>query len=125
MIRPSKLALCGIFVGALALGASVAQAQMKVNPELAKKGEKVFQKKGCQACHAFGRRLSGPDLKGVTTTRSEDWLRRWLKDPTAMYNDSTAQELIKESKGIKMPNLHLSDDDITALLNYIAQESEK
>ena len=37
---------------------------------LAVKGEALFKAKGCTACHAYGKRLTGPDLKGVTRRRT-------------------------------------------------------
>ena len=88
MIRISKLGLCAVIVGALALSASVAQAQD------AKKGKAIYSSKGCGACHTInkaGAKMAGPDLGGVTQRRSADWLTRWLKDPGAMFgHDSTA-----------------------------------
>jgi mono/diheme cytochrome c family protein len=35
---------------------------------LAKSGEQLFKDKGCSACHAFGAKLSGPDLPESRTT---------------------------------------------------------
>lgn len=119
MIRISKVGLCAIIVGALALSASVAQAQD------AKKGKTVFANKGCGACHAVGKpgsKMAGPDLAGVTQRRSADWLKRWLKDPTAMFGaDSTADAILAAAKNVKMPNMKLGDADIAALIAYLAE----
>lgn len=126
MIRTSKLALIGLV--ALGLGISTAaQAQMAVNADLAKRGKTVFSNKGCGGCHSVGKgRMAGPDLLGVTDRRDGAWLRRWLKETDQMLaNDSTARAMLAEAKGVKMPNLKLTDADIDALLNYIAQETEK
>jgi len=122
MFRISKLALCGFVVGALMVSGSLAQAQMKVDPNLAKRGESIFKGKGCTACHTIGKgKLAGPDLAGVTERRSEDWLRRWLKDPTQMIgSDSIAMAMVTAAKGVKMPNMKLQDSDITALINFFA-----
>jgi len=120
MIRISKLGLCAVIVGALAFGASVAQAQGD-----AKKGKSVYSSKGCGACHAIGKpgtKMAGPDLAGVTQRRSSDWLKRWLKDPTAMFgSDSTADAILAEAKNVKMPNMKLGDADIAALIAYLAE----
>jgi nitrite reductase (NO-forming) len=73
---------------------------MSVDPALAKKGKSVFVNKGCGACHSIGKgKMAGPDLAGVTERRSHDWLKRWLKDPTAMFgNDSIADAMVVESQ---------------------------
>ena len=119
-----KLGLCSIVVGTLALTGSIAQAQG------ASKGADVYKKKGCAACHNISKAgvenpgyggKAGPDLAGVTDRRSRDWLQRWLKDPPAMLqSDSTAMAIMAESKGLKMPNLKLSDSEIEALIDYLA-----
>jgi len=63
---------------------------------------------------------------GVTDRRTPEWLRAWVKAPESMLDsDSTAKALLAEAKGAKMPNLHLNEADIDALLSYLAQESQK
>jgi len=124
MIRISKLALCTLIVGALVFSGSVAHAQMRrVDPNLAKRGKTLFTNRGCYTCHTIGKgRLAGPDLLGVTERRSHDWLKRWLKDPTAMIgSDSIADAMVAEAKNVRMPNLKLSDSDVEALINYLAE----
>ncbi len=128
MIRTSKLAVVGLVALALAGVSSLAQAQgMTVDANLAKRGKTLWQNRGCSGCHSIGKgRMAGPDLLGVTDRRDAAWLRRWLKETDVMLaNDSTAQAMLAEAKGVKMPNMKLSDPDIEALLNYIAQETEK
>jgi cytochrome c551/c552 len=120
MIRISKLGLCTLVVGALALSGSVAHAQD------AKKGKSVYESRGCGACHTIGKgKLAGPDLKGVTDRRSHDWLKRWLHNPADLIgSDSIANALVAEAKNVKMPNLKLSDSDIEAVLAYFADVSK-
>jgi protein SCO1 len=128
MIRISKLGLSGIIVGALALSGSLAQAQMNVDPNLAKKGKAIFTSRGCNACHTVGKngKMAGPDLAGVTERRNHDWLKRWLKNPTEMIgSDSIADAMVVEAKNVKMPNMKLSDSDIDALINYFADNPKK
>ncbi len=88
--------------------------------ELHEKGEALFQSKGCVACHTIGKgKLTGPDLKGVTERRSEEWLTKWLKDPdTMILTDPTAKELLKEFM-VPMPNQGLTDQDVEALIAYL------
>jgi cytochrome c2 len=98
-----------------------------VDPALAKLGKTTFANKGCVTCHSIGQgKRAGPDLLGVTTTRDLTWLKNWLKDPASMLQtDSLAQALLAEAKGVKMPNLKLSEREIDGLLHYIQQESDK
>jgi cbb3-type cytochrome oxidase cytochrome c subunit len=128
MIRPSKLAWYAVALS-LALGSSFAYAQQSgaPDPALAKRGKSVYGSRGCEGCHSIGKgRRAGPDLAGVTERRSEEWLKKWLKDPNAMFDsDSTAKALLAEAKGVKMPNLKLSDSDIDALISYLAEAGKK
>jgi protein SCO1/2 len=127
MTRISKLALAALVGGLMAWG-SVAQAQgVTVDANLAKKGKSIFVNRGCSTCHSIGKGvLAGPDLAGVTTRRDLAWLKSWLKDPAAMLaSDSIAQAMLAEAKGVKMPNVKLQDQEIEALIHYLAQESAK
>ncbi len=130
MIRAS-VGVCGFTAAVLCLSASVVQAQasrISVNPQLAHRGRSLFTGVGCTICHSIGKgkTVAGPDLLGVTDRRSEDWLRRWLRAPETMYDsDSIVKSLIYQANGAKMPNQHLKDADIDALINYLAQETEK
>jgi cytochrome c551/c552 len=128
MIGISKLGLCSVIVGAFALCGSIAQAQMNVDPALAKKGKALFSSKGCNACHSVGKnaKMAGPDLAGVTERRTHDWLKRWLHNPADLIgSDSIADAMVVEAKNVKMPNMKLSDSEIDALLNYFAENPKK
>ncbi|MBI4041506.1 MAG: cytochrome c [Deltaproteobacteria bacterium] len=90
-------------------------------------GKKIFQAKGCNACHTIGQgTLSGPDLKGVLERRSKSWLLSWLKDPDAAFakKDPIAMEMLGKFF-TKMPNLALSDDEIGKVLSYIDETSKE
>jgi protein SCO1/2 len=53
--------------------------------------------------------------------RDTAWLHSFMKDPPAMLaSDPIGQELLKEYKGMKMPNLKLTDDQIDALIHHLA-----
>jgi cytochrome c2 len=128
MIRISKFVQFGLVIGAMTICSSVASAQsVAVDANQAKRGKTLWQNRGCAACHTIGKgRVAGPDLLGVTSRRDTAWLRRWLKNTDEMLaSDSTAQSLLAEANGVKMPNLKLTDADVTALIHYLASESEK
>ena len=128
MIRVSKLALFGLVIGAMAGTSSNARAQgMKVDENLAKRGKMLFVTRSCDGCHGIGRgRRAGPDLLGVTDRRSKAWLERWLKNTEEMIaSDSLAMMMVAEHKGYKMTNPRLGNEEIEALLNFLADESRK
>lgn len=116
------------FVGLawLAPAPSAAQA-VTVDAALAKRGESLFRNRGCEACHTIGKgKRAGPDLQGVTERRDVEWLRRWLKNTNEMLNsDSTAQAMLAEYNGVRMPGQKLSDQDVDALIHYMAREQQK
>jgi mono/diheme cytochrome c family protein len=53
-------------------------------------------------------------------------LHRWLKDTEGMLaSDSTAQAMLEEWKGMRMPGQKLSDQEIDAILAFVDAESAK
>jgi protein SCO1 len=127
MTRTLQLILAAFVAVAISVPASAAaQGSLTVDKNLAKRGKKLYETRGCGSCHAFGKQLSGPDLVGATERRDLDWLKRWLKAPDEMLaSDSLAMAMLDEYKGVKMPNLRLTDADVDALLHYMQQESDK
>jgi len=92
-------------------------------PQSAAAGEALFQQK-CAACHTIGGGdLVGPDLKGVTQEREQDWLVRWITGPDKMLaeKDPTAVELLARYKNVPMPNLGITEADALTLIAYIQQ----
>lgn len=110
-----------------ALAAQEAAAGLTPDPALARKGQSLWNSRGCTGCHSIGHgKRSGPDLAGVLERRDIGWVRRWLKNPPEMMQtDSIAQALLAQFNNTKMPNLRLSDQDIESLLHFIATETEK
>jgi len=112
-------------VGLPAAGAAQGGA-FTVDPSLAAAGKKLFVKHGCGGCHGFGRTNAGPDLKGIEQRRSTEWIHKWMKNTTAMLTtDSIAAQMLRDAKGVKMPQMKVSDSDIDALIHYMAQEGAK
>lgn len=88
----------------------------------AQDGEALF-KNTCGACHTIGKgRLVGPDLSGVTTKRSEEWLLKWVKSSTTFIasGDADAKAIFTEFSSIPMPDVKLSEVEIKAVLTYIS-----
>jgi protein SCO1/2 len=133
MIRRTGLAALGLVLGALLIpDAAAAQepatkSSFSVDEALAKKGKGLWMNRGCAACHSIGKgMMAGPDVAGVTERREVTWLQKWLMNTTEMLaSDPIAQELLKEARGVKMPNLKLSQVEADALIHFMAAESAK
>ena len=120
------------FVGFVAIGlgplaGQQAPCRLPVDTALATRGQSLFSSRACVGCHSIGKgKRVGPDLAGVTERRDLDWLRRWLKNPTAMLaSDSLAKALLVQNNNVAMPAMRLADDEVEALLHYIAREGQK
>lgn len=88
-------------------------------------GEKLF-KQICVACHTVGQgKLIGPDLAGVQQRRSEEWLIRFIRSSQTVIqsSDPVAAALFEEYNKIPMPDNNYSDDQIRAIISYIAENS--
>ena len=82
----------------------------------------TFERK-CSACHTVGRgTLVGPDLEGVTARRPRSWLAAWIASPTALIasGDAEALALVERFKPLRMPDMGLRSDEVTALIDYLA-----
>ncbi len=90
-------------------------------------GERLFRTR-CQSCHTVtGNELPsalGPDLFGVVERRDMKWLLRWLKEPDKMLEekDPIAMELFERYNQLAMPNMRLTLQDATALIDYLNEE---
>jgi cytochrome c oxidase subunit II len=97
------------------------QAADRVAPTgAAAEGERIFTQGQCVNCHAVrgttAAGTTGPDLThfasrttfaGAAFPNTNEEVTRWLRDPPAM------------KAGSKMPNYHLSDDEISKLVAYL------
>jgi protein SCO1 len=96
------------------------------DPVAAESGKKVFSARGCDACHTIGKGdLAGPDLAGLLDRRSTAWIKKWLQDPWNMVEtDPIAKTLFKRYNELRMPDLNLSDKQVSALMHYIALQTK-
>ena len=98
-------------------------APFKVDSKLAAKGKGLFASKTCTACHSIdGTRKIGPTMKGIWARKEKmadgvelyvdrAYFTRSIKEPMAQ---------IVEGYPPAMVQLPVSDDEIEALLHYVA-----
>jgi len=75
-----------------------------------KEGEKLFKAVGCLGCHSvdnFGVSEHGPNLSGIGTKTTPEWIYTWLKDPKHYFEKT------------RMPSLRLSDKEASHLTSYL------
>jgi protein SCO1/2 len=89
------------------------------------KGEYLFKSR-CTACHTIGQGdRVGPDLLNVTLTRDRAWLARYVAAPDQVLaeGDPIAKALFVRYKSVRMPNLSLTAEDVSALIPYMERLS--
>ena len=103
-----------------------AAAVSSANAQDAAAGAAIFKQK-CTACHAIGKVVVGPDLKGVSGRHDEAWLLKWIKNAPALIasGDPAAKEVEKFSPAMMSAFPELSDDDIKGILAYVKAEETK
>ena len=90
-----------------------------VDDAMAAAGGKLFATRGCVACHAYGKKLTGPDLKGVTTRRTSVWMVNQIMSPEVMMRtDPISHGLMVQNKNLQMLNLHLTQSEALSLVEY-------
>ena len=94
------------------------------------KGKSLFNA-NCAACHQLDKKMTGPALRYVETRLSEDegldreWLNAWIRNSSALIKsgDAYANKIYAEYNGSAMTAFpQLSDDDLTNILAYTAQD---
>lgn len=94
------------------------------DPATLAKGKGTFEAKGCGACHKFGDKLVGPDLKGVTERRTPTWIARMIKYPELMTKqDPVAKDLFRTLM-VQMTAQGVPDEEIGPLISYIRSQGK-
>lgn len=110
---------------------------VSVNPNFvvdnakAEMGGQVWRAKACFVCHTVGTmgtsaRGTAPDLGGVVERRDLAWIKQFLTETEKMIeSDPIANSLYEQYNRQKMPNLHLTEEQIENLTHYLQQQTEK
>ncbi len=89
-----------------------------VDAALVEKGKGLFQTKGCSACHAFGKRVTGPDLAGVSQRRTARWIESQILHPDKMTKQDPIARDLYAKFALQMPNQGLTPDEAKAVLEF-------
>ncbi|MGE5262623.1 MAG: c-type cytochrome [Acidobacteriota bacterium] len=121
-VRQGLVLLSSLVFFVLALGHLAEAAPPSQSPG---EGQALFQQK-CVGCHSIGGgKLVGPDLKGVTTRRTTEWLTNWISAPDKVLaaKDPIATQLLAEHNNLAMPNLGLSLDQVASLIAFLGTDT--
>jgi len=77
----------------------------------ASSGEEVF-KSYCWGCHHQTATAFGPSFKDIAQKRKKEEIRAMVSDPNSVYR-------VLGYRRNAMPKLNLSEDNLTAITNYI------
>ena len=92
---------------------------------LATKGEGLFKTKGCTACHAYGKRLTGPDLRGVTRRRTAQWMESQILHPEKMVKEGPISRGLFAEYNLQMANQGLVPEEAAAVVEYFKKLDEE
>jgi len=98
-----------VCIGTTLLVAVVANAG-QCQRTLVDQGKQIVEQKTCRNCHSIagkGASGPGPDLNRVAERRTQNWLRRWLRDPQTI------------KPGTLMPTFGFTDAQIDALVAFL------
>jgi cytochrome c551/c552 len=95
-----------------------------VDEERAEAGEKLFQAKGCSACHTFGKKMSGPDLAGVTTRRTAEWMENQILHPEVMTKTDPISHQLFAEMALQMPNQGLTADEAKSVIEFLKKKNK-
>ena len=90
-------------------------------------GETLFRKI-CTPCHTVGvGNRVGPDLRDVTSRRSNEWLTKFIMSPGKMRRSGDPVALALDTKfpGVKMPEMGLSPNDAKDLIDYLRAATDR
>jgi len=122
--QPAQETQAAAAPAATAAAATLQQPTGPIDQALAKEGEGYFTSRGCASCHKIEAKLIGPALKGITTTRSYDWLIAMMVRPDSMLqNDAEAKKLLAEY-GTPMVNMGATKPEARAIYEYLRQKSQ-
>lgn len=88
-------------------------------------GKSLFQTKGCSACHAFGKKVTGPDLAGVTRRRTSKWIESQILHPDLMVKQDPIARQLFATHALQMPKQGLTPDEAKSVIEYFKHQDHE
>ncbi|HZI53397.1 MAG TPA: PQQ-dependent sugar dehydrogenase [Chitinophagaceae bacterium] len=102
-------------------GTSVDNSSISTDSSIIAAGEASFRK-NCSGCHNFRQDGIGPQLSGITTEISVDWIHGFISDSKKMIEsgDERAVQMFNKYKKAVMPSFAtLKDDEVNAIIAFL------
>lgn len=96
-----------------------------VNAALAASGEKVFQTKGCPVCHGFGKKVTCPDLVGVSMRRTAKWMEEQILHPEIMVKEDRIAAELKTQYVLPMTNQGLTPEEARSVIEFLKRKDRE
>jgi len=93
--------------------------------EQAEAGEKLFSTKGCTACHTHGKKLTGPDLAGVSMRRTAEWMENQILHPDVMTKQDPISHQLFATFALQMPNQGLTPEQTRAVIEFLKHKDQE
>jgi len=99
--------------------------ESEANEAIAEQGKTLFQTKGCSACHTFGKKMSGPDLHGVTMRRTALWMENQILHPEVMTKEDPISHQLLGEMALQMPNQGLTPGQARAVIEFLKHQDHE
>jgi len=96
-----------------------------IDESLVKKGELLFTSKGCTVCHGFGRRITCPDLDGVTMRRTAAWMEHQILHPEVMIKQDSISYRLSKQYPLPMTNQGLKPDEARTVIEFLKHKNRE
>lgn len=94
----------------------------KVDAALVATGEKLFSTKGCVVCHGFGKKVTCPDLVGVSMRRTADWMEHQILHPEIMVKEDPISHELRTHYALPMTNQGVKPEEAKALIEFLKKK---
>ncbi len=101
-------------------GASLSNSAISKDSATIAAGAVAFNQ-NCSGCHNLKQDGIGPQLGGITTKVSADWILHFIKDPKQVITsgDERARELMKQYKVVMPSFASLQDHELNAIIAFL------
>ncbi len=120
--------VCIVLIACLFTGCHAASDKNHINSDSIRivEGMKLFTQH-CNGCHNFRQKDIGPQLNGITTNLSYEWIENFIHNPqhVIQLKDKHADSLYAEYKTIMPAFAYLSNDDISNIIAFLHTHNEQ